>query len=519
MLNMRLTYKKLGFFLIFMCSFIVLSAHNNVYAQQPEFCWKDSYGRGVGTIPTQCASGQQKIGALCYDKCPANTKRFGFDCHSVCPSGMRNDGLFCRAAEYGRGAGYPWKFGDKAFSLKDAKRRCERKHGSCEKNGAIYYPKCREGYSSFGCCICRPKTPNCRALGMNPGIDLSCAKKVYIGKPKTAGCGKKEYDAGLCYNKCRDGYNGVGPVCWGKVPSRWVACGMGAAKNSTTCASITFGQVAAAGTLALNVATLGGSGAATAAATGPQKASRLAKLKEQYEKMKAAYEAARKTSTALQNAEKAYKVYDTTSKTYKAVNTAQNVVTEEDMVRLAAQIAAIVDTSGVSATVGAYTYPKCSKYFGASANAPSASTPKKPSPSAGGSGSFVRWVKWGGRNPRDTIIGGSEPGRSLPVCRAPYRGATHPGKVVAGKCNFGYGGKEVVTSTFEVLTGKNLKWTKNRSASGAVVGGVERGAKLVVCRARYNKGVHPGKLLAGKCNIGWGGREIQATDGIEILTR
>jgi hypothetical protein len=351
---------------------------------------------------------------------------------------------------------------------------------------------------------------------MNPGIDLSCAKKVYIGKPKTAGCGSKEYDAGLCYKKCRPGYNGVGPVCWGKVPSRWVACGMGAAKNSTTCASITFGQVAAAGTLALNVATLGGSGAATAAATGPQKASRLAKLKEQYEKMKAAYEAARKTSTALQNAEKAYKVYDTTSKTYKAVNTAQNVVTEEDMVRLAAQIAAIVDTSGVAATVGAYTYPKCSKYFGASVN-PSKPAPTPP-PSAGGSGSFG-WAKWNGRLPSNTIIGGSEPGRSLPVCRSNYGGAMHPGKVVAGKCNFGYGGREIVARNFDVLTGRNLKWTSNRSASGAVVGGVERGVKLVVCRARHNNGVHPGKLLAGKCNIGWGGREIQATNGIEILTR
>src|SRR6476620_11590303 len=26
----------------------------------------------------------------------------------------------------------------------------------------------------------------------------------------------QEYDAGLCYPKCKDGYNGVGPVCWQK---------------------------------------------------------------------------------------------------------------------------------------------------------------------------------------------------------------------------------------------------------------------------------------------------------------
>lgn len=369
----------LRFLILVICALIMMSGNNSVYAQGAEFCWKDSYGRGVGTIPSQCPNGQEKIGALCYDRCPANTKRFGFDCHSVCPSGMRDDGLFCRAAEYGRGAGYPWEFGD-GFDLSGAKRRCERTHGSCEQNGLIIYPKCRAGYSAFGCCICRPNTPNCRALGMNPGIDLSCAKKVYIGKPKTAGCGSKEYDAGLCYDKCKAGYNGVGPVCWGKVPSGWVSCGMGAAKNSTTCASITFGQVAAVGNLALNVASFGGGGAVSAAATGAEKASRLAKLKAQFKRMKDAYDAAKKSSIAIQNAEKAYKVYNASSKTYKIINTAMNVVTEEDMLRLAAQIASILETSGISATVGAYTYAKCSKYSGppVKPSTPTSTTAPKP---------------------------------------------------------------------------------------------------------------------------------------------
>ena len=25
-------------------------------------------------------------------------------------------------------------------------------------------------------------------------------------------------DAGLCYKKCTDKYDGVGPVCWGQCP-------------------------------------------------------------------------------------------------------------------------------------------------------------------------------------------------------------------------------------------------------------------------------------------------------------
>ena len=50
---------------------------------------------------------------------------------------------------------------------------------------------------------------------MNVGIDLSCAKKIIIGKPYSASCpSSKENNAGLCYNKCRTGFDGVGPVCW-----------------------------------------------------------------------------------------------------------------------------------------------------------------------------------------------------------------------------------------------------------------------------------------------------------------
>ena len=65
-------------------------------------------------------------------------KGFSFDCYSICPTGWRDDGLFCCHAEYGRGAGYPWKFGD---PLNDSGmyRRCERDHskGNCEKWGQL----------------------------------------------------------------------------------------------------------------------------------------------------------------------------------------------------------------------------------------------------------------------------------------------------------------------------------------------------------------------------------------------
>lgn len=93
-----------------------------------EFCWKDTYVRGVGKIPGKCAPNQERIGLLCYPNCPSGMYRWGFDCHSYCPSGWADQGLFCRLVEYGRGAGFPWKFGD---PLNDSGmiRRCEAVHG------------------------------------------------------------------------------------------------------------------------------------------------------------------------------------------------------------------------------------------------------------------------------------------------------------------------------------------------------------------------------------------------------
>lgn len=155
-----------------------------------EFCWKDSYGRGVGTIPTACSNGRVLIGLLCYSPCAPNFQRIGFDCHSICPANMRDDGLFCRLAEYGRGSGYAYYASD-WFSNKGMFSRCERDEGAgkCEQWGAMVYPKCKEGYYNVACCICRPSSlPNCAALSLNPGIDLSCAKRITIGDPVPMDC-------------------------------------------------------------------------------------------------------------------------------------------------------------------------------------------------------------------------------------------------------------------------------------------------------------------------------------------
>ena len=83
----------------------------------------------MGTIPDACPAGREKIGLLCYDVCPSGYSRIAFDCYQTCPADLRDDGLYCRKAEYGRGAGYPWQFGD-WLNDDGMIRRCQADHGA-----------------------------------------------------------------------------------------------------------------------------------------------------------------------------------------------------------------------------------------------------------------------------------------------------------------------------------------------------------------------------------------------------
>lgn len=175
---------------------------------------KASYGRGVGAVPTVCGAGRELDAGLCYPTCQAGYHGVGPVCWQGCPAGFRDDGAYCaKPAAYGRGAGYPWQFGDAPFDLGGARRRCEHDNpGGCEQNGLLYYPKCRASFHAFGCCVC---TPDCPA-GM-ADIGVSCQKHSYgrgVGAVPTTCSGGMQYDAGLCYTPCRPGYVGVGPVCW-----------------------------------------------------------------------------------------------------------------------------------------------------------------------------------------------------------------------------------------------------------------------------------------------------------------
>lgn len=170
-------------------------------------CTKKSYTRGAGK-PLTCSDDEDEDAGLCYKKCQDGYDGVGPICYKKCPDGFTDDhlGNCIKPKPYGRGAGYT------------KKSTCEHHHSDtgCEKYGWLWYPKCKNGYSRKGCCVCSPICPDNMVDG-----GISCEKKKYgrgVGTPVyTCSSGLEKYN-GLCYPKCKDTYKGVSFVCWQECP-------------------------------------------------------------------------------------------------------------------------------------------------------------------------------------------------------------------------------------------------------------------------------------------------------------
>ena len=171
----------------------------------------------VDTIPKDCATGLTNYAGLCYDV-PEGwyvSSPGLMTMKAPCPPGTTDSGITCY---YERGAGYPWKFGDPItipINLENAKKRCEADHGvgNCEMDGLIWYPKCRSGYTNFGCCICN-------FLKVKP----------IAGHLPTKCPGNKELYGRLCYNPCSPSYERRGDnieFCSSKCPPSSIDIGIG----------------------------------------------------------------------------------------------------------------------------------------------------------------------------------------------------------------------------------------------------------------------------------------------------
>lgn len=246
---------------------------------QPDICWRDSYGRGVGEPLSTCGAGQEKDGLLCYPACRDGFGGAGPVCWRRCPAGWTDIGVSCtKPAPYGRGTGFAYNpFVGEGRDA--ARRRCEASHGAgnCERSLEMFYPRCRAGFSNVGSNIC---SPVCPAGFRNDGA--FCAKESYgrtAGEPMRCRAGTEQGGA-LCYQSCRAGSTGVGPVCWANAcPAAFpVNCGAACGVSSAVCAMAIMEQVQSTADLALNVASLVTTGgAATPALRAAQTAGRGAR--------------------------------------------------------------------------------------------------------------------------------------------------------------------------------------------------------------------------------------------------
>jgi hypothetical protein len=341
---------------------------------EPDICWKDSYGRGVGEVPSACPDGWERTGAdlLCYPKCSSGFYGVGPVCWQDCPADFRNDGAFCaKPGPYGRGAGYPWKFGD---SLDDSSmfERCERDHGrgNCEKNGLIVYPRCKPSFHNEGCCVCSPNCPQ----GMTD-IGVSCAKQSYgrgVGQGGLCPTGQEQdFQGGLCYPKCQGSSSGVGPVCWSSCPTDFpVNCGAACGVNEAACAFAIMEQVQSSSEVALNVVALvttaGAGNAGIKAARTAGKAAQKNLTRTARDQLK------RQAKDQAQNALKWYRRNQKVTKVQGWLEKGSNMESysemmvdayekgEFDFTQLAPSVAD-VEPTGVLAVVNAFNKPICGR--------------------------------------------------------------------------------------------------------------------------------------------------------------
>ena len=148
------------------------------------------------------------------------------------------------------------------------------------------------------------------------------------------------------------GYSGVSFACWGKPPPSWAHCGLGAANDSFKCSTIVLGQVASVGNMAFRIAT----GFTTPPS--PDQPADMSKLAE----LNAAWQSIKNTPN-VQKAIEVYTVANQAYQGYRAIDTVLTATTQEDMIRLAAILASVLDPTGIANVIASYTYPTCNKLF------------------------------------------------------------------------------------------------------------------------------------------------------------
>src|SRR5579871_5658095 len=113
------------------------------FAADAAVCYKNSYGRGVGTIPAQCGAGQKSWGFSCLSdpECPQGFDFVAGTCWAKCPKDT-DIGLAC--LKTGGDIRTRTGFAHIPFFGIDGYKNCREKNPGkdCENVAGMIYPKC-----------------------------------------------------------------------------------------------------------------------------------------------------------------------------------------------------------------------------------------------------------------------------------------------------------------------------------------------------------------------------------------
>ena len=198
-------------------------------------CWEDAKSHCTGGAITKtlaqrqqpCNSDEETVNTgitkTCTSKCPSGYKTVGTQCYQECPAGYTDLGLTCTNVD---------------VKAKDVYLRDVGSSMTCgnnqEKDAGLCYTRCKEGYSGKGP-VC---WQNCSTGFTDDGAtcrrDDGFVKDTYlrdVGSPMVCPSNKEQQGA-LCYDRCKDGYNGVLNACWEKCPDGYADTGISCMKFS-----------------------------------------------------------------------------------------------------------------------------------------------------------------------------------------------------------------------------------------------------------------------------------------------
>ncbi len=339
---------------------LVLWINSETRISKTAFCWKKpAYYRPAGTVPNSCSG--DKIGLLCYDKCPSGMDRLSAvdqTCAAKCDADFERTGVrTCFRPLATRAANFDGcKSGYKTFPLTCTKKTWPYKTYSRGHS-------CDAGFNWNGSSCTRP------------AVTRSLATKEASFRIQTCNSGQNN-EGGLCYDYAKTGYTCTAMNCTQQCASGTVSCGPSAcARNLGTCTAAEVDMVVSPALMLTTLATGGAAGAGAKLATAvksAQEAVEMGKvaaeialiLKDAINDFMAAAE---KDLASISTDDIAYQMDQTYGKgnpNYKTVAREyallQIMMTLSDLqIELAKVAITTADVTGVLDTIDAFAKPPC----------------------------------------------------------------------------------------------------------------------------------------------------------------